>query len=106
MRNSLLIAGILLAASTVGVLAADVPIDQAGQRFAPNSVTIKVGDTLVFTNKDDVKHNINVISPGGDTDDKGVQAPGENITHTFPAPGEYQVRCKIHPKMRMTVTVQ
>jgi plastocyanin len=106
MRNVLLSAAVLMSVFTAGAVASDVPIDQAGQKFAPDSVSVKVGDTLIFTNKDDVKHNINVISPSGDAEDKGVQAPGENIKQTFTSAGEYQVRCKIHPKMKMTVIVQ
>jgi len=86
--------------------AADVPVDQAGQKFNPDSITVKAGDSVTFTNKDDVTHNIHVITSGGDSEDKGLQKPGENIKETFAKAGDYQVRCSIHPKMKMTVTVQ
>ena len=106
MRNKLLLTGAFLAISLSSAFAAEVGVDQTGQKFAPDSLTLKSGDTVTFNNKDDVKHNINIVSPNGDSDDKGIQAPGEAIKAAFPTAGEYQVRCKIHPKMKMTVVVQ
>lgn len=86
--------------------AAQVGIDQINQKFSQSSLTIKAGDTVNYKNGDDVTHNINVTSPDGDTDDKGLQKPGETIAQTFAKPGEYDVRCSIHPKMHMKVTVE
>ena len=106
MRKKLLLASALFTMLLSGAFAAEVAVDQAGQKFSPDSVTLKSGDTIAFTNKDDVKHNINIVNPNGDSDDKGIQAPGEAIKSAFPTAGEYQVRCKIHPKMKMTVVVQ
>src|ERR1700678_1839212 len=83
-----------------------VDVDQASLKFTPDSVNIKSGESVKFTNKDDVTHNIHVITSDGNSDDKGLQKPGEDITETFAKAGEYQVRCSIHPKMKMTVTVQ
>jgi len=94
MRNKLLLTSALFAISLSSAFAAEVAVEQAGQKFAPDSVPLKAGDTIVFTNKDDVKHNINIINPSGDSDDKGIQAPGESIKSAFPTAGEYQVRCK------------
>ena len=87
-------------------IAADVAIVQTNQHFAQPTITIKAGDKLIFQNQDDVKHNIIVISPDGDSEDKGIQKPGENIEHVFTKPGVYKVRCNIHPTMKLDVTVQ
>ena len=74
--------------------------------FDMDSASVKVGDTITFANKDDVTHNINVTSPDGDNDDKGLQKPGQDIKATFAKAGVYKVHCAIHPKMKMEVTVQ
>ena len=85
--------------------AAETSIDQAGQQFSQSSLSLKAGDTIVFTNKDDVTHNVKIIN-GDDTDDKGLQKPGEVIKTTFAKAGDYRVRCAIHPKMKIDVKVQ
>jgi len=105
MRSTLMIIGLFSTLFIAQAQAADVSVDQAGQQFSQSSLTLKAGDTLVFTNKDDVTHNVKVIN-GDDTDDKGLQKPGEVIKATFAKPGTYQVRCAIHPKMKIDVTVQ
>ena len=105
MRTNLLITGLFIAAFAAQAQAADVQVDQAGQQFSQSSLTLKAGDTIVFTNKDDVKHNVKILN-GDDVDDKGLQSPGGIIKATFAKPGTYQVRCGIHPKMKIDVTVQ
>ena len=105
MRTTIVIAGIICSLITHQAYAADTQVEQAGQQFSQSSLTLKAGDTLIFTNKDDVSHNIKIIN-GDDTDDKGLQKPGEVIKASFAKPGSYQVRCGIHPKMKIDVTVQ
>ena len=105
MRNKLIIAGLCSVVFVSQAQAADVAIDQAGQQFSQSSITMKAGDTMVFTNKDDVTHNIKLIA-GDDTDDKGLQKPGEVVKVAMAKAGTYQVRCGIHPKMKIDVTVQ
>ena len=105
MRKTIMTIGTLVALFTSQVQAADTQVEQAGQQFSQSSLTLKAGDTIVFTNKDDVTHNIKIIN-GDDTDDKGIQKPGEVIKATFAKAGTYQVRCAIHPKMKIDVTVQ
>lgn len=99
----LVLAGVIAAYSLAH--AAEVAIDQVNQKFSVSSLSIKAGDTVHYKNGDDVTHNINVTGPEGDTEDKGLQKPGEIITETFSKAGEYDVRCSIHPKMHMKVTV-
>ena len=86
--------------------AADISVDQKGSKFTPDSVTAKVGDKLIFTNEDGMVHNVQVINADGDADDKGLQKPGQNITVTLDKAGTYEIRCSIHPHMKMAVTVQ
>jgi plastocyanin len=42
------------------VRAASYDIEQVGQKFSVRSESVKTGDTLVFSNHDDVTHNISV----------------------------------------------
>lgn len=95
-----------LLAIPCGAYAADVVVSQSHTNFDVESVSVKAGDTVVFTNKDEINHNIQVMNGEGDAEDYGMQKPGQNIRVTFAKPGEYNVRYSIHPKMKLTVTVQ
>jgi plastocyanin len=83
----------------------DGEVDQKGLRFSKQSVEIATGGTMHFHNSDDVIHNIMTIDADDEPEDRGLQKPGETISATFEKEGTYQVRCSIHPKMKMTVKV-
>jgi len=85
--------------------AAEVVIDQHNKEFSENSITIKVGDSVRFVNKDDIVHDVHSMSEGHEFD-LGVQKPGSETTYTFDKPGKVNVRCAIHPKMKLDVTVE
>src|SRR5580692_9677620 len=97
---------ILLTGLAVIAQAADMTVTQSHTTFDVDVVSIKEGDTITFSNKDTVTHNIEIVNSNGDVDDKGLQKPGQDIKNTFTKPGTYKIRCAIHPKMTMTVTVQ
>jgi plastocyanin len=94
------------ASAVQSALAADIPIDQQHKEFIPDNITIKAGDTLVFSNHDSRVHNILVVNPDGLAKDEGLQKPDVVLRHTFTTPGAYEVRCAIHPEMLLTVTVE
>lgn len=100
--------GVLIGALAIGaaLAAAGVDIDQVNQKFSKSSVSIAAGDTVNFHNMDTVTHNINVIDANAVPEDQGLQDPGQTITKTFKLAGQYQIRCAIHPRMKMTVTVE
>ena len=52
--------------------ATETMVDQKGLQFAPNAVTIKVGDTLHFLNSDHFKHDVTIENPDGTILDKGL----------------------------------
>src|ERR1700760_2463591 len=89
----------LLAASAQ---AADLKVVQKGRAFHPNEISIARGQTLTFTNEDSFIHQI-YVDGLFDSEEKG---PGQNLNETFPNSGTFQVRCHIHPTMRMTVKVR
>jgi len=88
----------------VAAMAADAAhtVTQKGRAFRPGEVIINRGETLTFTNEDSFIHQIYVDG----LFDSEEKAPGENLNETFPAAGTFQVRCHIHPTMRMTVRVK
>jgi len=71
--------------------------------FTPGTITVSVGTTVVWTNKDDVPHN--VTNP-----DKEFKSPtldtGEKWEYTFKKAGTFEYYCTIHPKMTGRVVVQ
>jgi plastocyanin len=77
-------------------------ISQSGRQFHPDSITIKAGDTLLIHNDDEFLHHIYVKSPDFNYD-SSEQVPGKTLAVTFPRPGDYSVRCEIHPKMLLRV---
>jgi plastocyanin len=77
-------------------------IVQKGRAFHPAEITISRNEPLTFTNEDSFIHQIYVVGLF-DSEEKG---PGENLNETFPQTGTFQVRCHIHPTMRMTVHVR
>ena len=91
---------------TPPVIAADINVDQAGQKFAPSQLTLKAGDTVNFLNTDDVNHNVTVIDTAGNSDDRGIQKPGTTVPVNFAKPGEYTIRCSVHPRMKMQIKVE
>ena len=86
----------------IGPAAADAVVTQKSRAFRPTEVTIARGEQVTFTNDDSYIHQI-YVDGLFDSDEK---APGENLNETFPRAGTFQVRCHIHPTMRMTVRVK
>jgi len=79
--------------------------------FSPNPVNANVGDTVVWTNKDNTFHT--VVSgnlddgPSGLFGGEGDQiiAPNNTQEFTFTEAGEYGYYCSLHPAMVGTVIV-
>jgi plastocyanin len=94
--------GIIVAVSA----ATTVTVGQHGLVFTRSSASLAKGDRIIFTNEDDVMHNIHIFGPGDDDFDLGLQKPGATLTYRFDKPGAYRVRCNIHPSVKMAVTVR
>ena len=82
-----------------------ISVIQKDQMFSQPVVTLRVGDTIMWGNADDVDHNIAIQGGAGEID-HGVQKPGRVIKQTFDVAGNYRVICHIHPHMKMTVIAQ
>jgi len=97
---------LLLGAIAGAQAAATITVSQHGLVFNQSALTLNKGDRTVFTNEDDVIHNIHIFGPGDQEKDLGLQKPGATLSYTFSQPGAYMVRCNIHPSMRMSVTTR
>ena len=93
---------LLLFLSAPALAAGEHVVSQKGRAFRPAEMTINRGESLTFTNEDSFIHQI-YVNGLFDSEEK---APGENLTETFPSAGTFQVRCHIHPTMRMTLRVK
>ena len=69
--------------------------------FDPSTVTVDVGDEVVWTNSDTVLHT--VTDPDGAFD--GWMLPGEEFAFAFDTPGTYAYGCTVHPWARGVVVV-
>ena len=95
---------VIVAGLSAGALAANLSITQKGRLFSSESVTIKKGDSITFVNDDTVPHNIVSTSKGNEFN-LGSQPPGASTDVTFKEPGDAQIICAIHPRMKMVVTI-
>ena len=79
-------------------------VTMEGIKFNPAEVTVKAGDTVTWTNKDSVGHDVT----GDDfkSGDPGGIAGGGTFEHTFDEAGTFKYVCTVHPGMEGTVKVQ
>jgi plastocyanin len=80
---------------------AEVKIDNFS--FAPQTLTVAVGTTVTWTNRDDIPHT--VVSTDGVFKSK-VRDTDEKFSYTFSKPGTYPYFCSVHPKMTGKIVVQ
>ena len=97
--------GAVLALAAVGgtALAADHAVGISGFNFSPASVTVAVGDTVTWTNSDDVPHT---ATADGGAFDTGTLDNGGTNTVTFSTAGTFPYHCSVHPQMTGTVVVE
>jgi len=81
--------------------ATEVKIDNFS--FGPAALTVPVGTTVTWTNRDDIPHT--VVSTDGVFKSK-VLDTDEKFSFTFSKAGTYPYFCSIHPKMTAKVIVQ
>lgn len=71
--------------------------------FTPATLTVKVGDTVTWTNEDSTGHSATADDGSLDT---GIIAQGKSGSATFNKAGTYTYHCKVHPSMHGTIIVQ
>ena len=78
-----------------------VNVEIRNYKFVPQNITVKVGQTVKWTNNDTVLHN--VVGSGIESD---YLQKGERFTYTFEEEGTYQYKCTAHPWMEGEVIVE
>jgi len=73
--------------------------------FGPVALTVPVGTTVTWTNRDDIPHNT-VSTDDPKTFKSKALDTDEKFSFTFSKPGTYAYFCSIHPKMTGKIIVQ
>ena len=72
--------------------------------FIPQTLTVPVGTTVTWINRDDIPHTVlsvdkkTIVSPALDTDEK--------FSYTFSAAGTNDYYCSVHPHMKGRIIVE
>jgi plastocyanin len=83
--------------------ATEVKIDNFS--FGPATLTVAVGTTVTWTNRDDIPHTV-VSTDDPKTFKSKVLDTDEKFSYTFAKAGTFSYFCSIHPKMTGKVVVQ
>ena len=76
----------------------------AGLAFDPATLTVKVGATATWTNKDSATHT--VAWADGSQGSGSLTKGGAPYARTFDAPGTFGYACGIHAAMKGTIVVE
>ncbi len=90
----------LLGVTNVRAEQVNVTIDNFS--FVPQQLTLKVGDSVTWTNHDDIPHT--VVS-AGQFRSKTLDT-GNTFSFTFTAAGDYTYFCSLHPHMTGMIKVE
>lgn len=103
MRDSLAICLVALLAAPV-VAAETVVVDIRDYRFLPQTLTIKAGTTVKWTNSEKrTTHSVRFLGPDGLESERLF--PGESWQRTFDKPGSFLYTCGPHPEMKGGIEV-
>ena len=72
-------------------------------KFAPDPITVNVGDSITWTNDDPVGHTVTAKDDSFDTE---MFFPDGTATITFDTAGTFPYFCVTHPEMVGTVIVE
>src|ERR1700742_1056870 len=81
--------------SSTRARAEDTAVNIDNSTFEPKDITVKIGTTVTWKNRDDIPHT--VVSAGKF---RSKTMDTENsFTFTFTAAGDYKYFCSLHPHM-------
>ena len=103
MITLLLFAGLPSVTANDQPTAANTEIKIDNFSFGPETLTVPVGATGTWTNKDDIPHT--TVSTDGAFKSKVLHTE-EKFSYTSTKPGTYSYFCSVHPKMTGKVVVQ
>ncbi|MDP3911419.1 MAG: cupredoxin family copper-binding protein [Gemmatimonadales bacterium] len=90
-----------------GVVSADTanvtPAEIRAMAFGPNRIAVSAGNTIAWTNHDQVLHTVTADDGSWDS---GPIEPGATWRRTFERAGDYSYHCTPHPFMKGVVVVR
>ena len=88
---------------------AEVRVRIRNSSYDPTELTIPAGTEVTFLNADGFTHTVTEGTDGQPVDDPIVDEDIDqngSVSVTFDEPGTYNITCKIHSSMNMTITVE
>ncbi|MBX5470308.1 MAG: cupredoxin domain-containing protein, partial [Thermoleophilaceae bacterium] len=85
-----------------------VTVTMKNIQFAPKSLTVAKGTTVVWRNEDAVPHDVTKTGGPGSSFSSGTGnlQQGDTYKQTLSTPGKISYVCTIHPGMEGTITVK
>lgn len=96
---------VLTATATAAAVSARIvepSADLTSWGYAPESLTVQVGDTVTWTNTGQAPHTVTADNGAFDS---GIINPNDSWTYTASTPGTFTYLCTLHPTMRGTLVV-
>ena len=81
----------------------NVAVTISNYSFSPNTITIKKGDSVTWTNDDPMPHTISADDNSFKSD---YLSTGQSFNYTFNQAGTFGYHCSVHPSMKATVVVE
>ncbi|MBI2916528.1 MAG: cupredoxin domain-containing protein [Chloroflexi bacterium] len=85
-------------------MAGATQVTMGDNSFGPVSLTVNVGNTVVWTNTSSLPHTV-TASPGPSGFDSGILMPGATYSYTFTTSGTVNYVCIFHPGMDGSIVV-
>lgn len=77
-----------------------------GFAFAPQSITVKAGSAVTWTNNDSFAHTVTSAAGSPASFDSASLGAGKSFSFTFDTPGTYSYVCDFHGQMTGTIIIQ
>jgi len=74
-----------------------------GSQYSPSTLTISIGTTIKWTNKESATHT---VTSDVAVFESGDMAKDQTFSYTFNTAGTFPYHCKHHSGMKGTITVQ
>lgn len=80
-----------------------IEADISGFAFVPDTITVAVGTTITWTNKDSAPHT---VSSRDGVFESGTMSRNATFSYTFEQSGTFEYYCKFHPYMTAKIIVE
>jgi amicyanin len=86
------------------IISQEYRIDIKNFAYSLESLTIKKGDSVIWTNRDSIEHT--VTSDSGTELNSALLSQEQEYSHTFTNSGTYNYHCTPHPYMKASIIVE